>query len=117
MKRHIKKAFGFFGLLLVVATTVFAATLPVPEATATTTVTDTITVRVIGSVPNVSILGISNDEIITVPRQSFIVNYENVETLAVILEHKDVDGNIATYTLDELTPNYIPGTEEYNIHL
>lgn len=96
--------------------TVFAATLPVPGASATSSVTDTISVRVVGSVPDVNILGIDNGEVITVPNQFFKVEYENVDTISVILEHVDLDGNVTTYTLDEFVPDYEPGTEEYNLH-
>ena len=59
MKKTHKKILGLFGLVLVVAVTVFAAFLPAPKTQAvdTTTVTDTISVRVVGSTPVVNLSG------------------------------------------------------------
>lgn len=117
MKRTYKKIFGFCGLLLVAAMTILAAFLPVPktQAAEVTTVTDTIQVRVVGSVPKVDILGIDNGEIITSPHQSFTVNYENSHTVEVTLKHTDVDGNVNFYPLDMIDADYYPGTENYNL--
>lgn len=115
MRKTQKRILGISGLCLVAAMTVFAATLPVPGAAATSGVTDTIKVRVVGSVPDVNILGIENGEIITSPSQFFTVEYENVETVSVVLEHTDLDGTVTPYTLDEFVPDYEPGAEEYNV--
>lgn len=117
MKKTQKRVLGFLGLASVVAVTAVAAYLPGPEASATTSVTDTITVRVVGSVPNVTITSIDNGEVITTPRQNFAVNYENVEKLTVKLTHIDLDGNETTYVLDnDRDVDYQPGTEVYNIN-
>ncbi|MBR3052294.1 hypothetical protein IKG60_01580 [Candidatus Saccharibacteria bacterium] len=116
MKKTQKKILGISGLCLVVVITILAAILPVPGASATESVTDTIQVRVVGSVPDVNILGIDNGEVITVPNQSFTVTYENVADVTVTLEHTDLDGNTTTYLLDELTPDYYAGSEEYDVH-
>ena len=116
MKKTQKKVLGLLGLVLVVAITVIAAVLPGPEASATASVTDTISVRVVGSVPNVTILGIDNGEIITSPNQTFTVEYENSNIVTVTLKHIDLDGETHTYLLDEKEVDYYPGSETYNIH-
>ena len=56
MKKTKKRVLGLLGLVLVIITTIFAAFLPGPEASAEggiTSVTDTISVRVVGSVPDI----------------------------------------------------------------
>ena len=117
MKRTHKKIFGFCGLLLVAAMTVFAAFLPGPETQAadTTSVTDTIQVRVVGAVPKVDITGIDNREVITSPHQFFTMDYENSHTVILTLRHTDLDGNVQEYELDRIDADYNPGTESYNV--
>lgn len=118
MKKHTKKVLGYLGLALVATTTAVAIVLPGPDTSAAsqTSVTDTVTVRVVGSVPNVTILGIDNREIITVPEQAFTLNYENSETVTVSLRHTDLEGNVQNYELDSFTADYNPGSESYNIY-
>lgn len=118
MKKAKKQCLGFFGLSLVVAMTMIAASLPTPGASATSsTITDTITVRVVGSVPDINIRGITNDAIYVTPERNFSVDYENVETMVVSLEYTDLEGNVTTTVLDESTPDYNAGTETYRIRL
>ena len=118
MKKAKKQCLGFFGLSLVVAMTMVAASLPTPGASATSsTITDTITVRVVGSVPDINIRGITNDAIYVTPERNFSVDYENVETMVVSLEYTDLEGNVTTTVLDESTPDYNAGTETYRIRL
>ena len=118
MKKAKKQCLGFFGLALVVAMTTVAANIPSPGASATSSaVTDTIVVRVVGSVPDVNIRGIINDAIYVNPERNFAVDYENVETMVVSLEYTDLDGNTTTAVLDEATPDYNAGTENYKIRL
>lgn len=119
MKRTRKKILGISGLVLVVAVTIVAAMLPGPEASAADDVTgveDTIQVRVVGAVPRVDITGIDNNEVIVVPNQTFTVDYENVETMKVILTHTALDGTVTEYELDSFVPNYYPGSEYYEVN-
>ena len=119
MRKAKKRVLGLCGLSLVAGMTAVAATLPGPKASATgdvTTVTDTLSVRVVGAVPKVDILGIDNGEVIVVPTQSFTVEYENVDELTVVLTHTDLDGNVTEYTLDETVPDYYPGSEDYTVN-
>ena len=118
MKKAKKQCLGFFGLSLVVAMTAVAASMPTPRASAvSSTITDTITVRVVGSVPDVNIRGIVNDATYVNPERIFAVDYENVETMVVSLEYTDLEGNTTTTILDETTPDYNAGTETYKIRL
>ena len=118
MRKTHKKVLGLLGLVLVVATTVFAATLPGPEASAVTnSVTDTITVRVVGAVPDVNIKNIENGEVLVAPLKSFGIDYENVDTVTVTLQYTDKDGVVHTYPIDSLVPDYVAGSGEYNLDL
>lgn len=117
MRTTHKKVLGFLGLILVVATTVFAATLPSPGASAatTTSVTDNITVRVVGAVPDINITGVENGGVTVSPSQSFGISYENIDTVTVTLQYTDEDGTVHTTVLDALTPDYEAGTKNYTI--
>ena len=118
MKKMRKKVLGLISLALVIAMTFFAAGLPGPKASAATTVTDTIILRVIGTEPNIDITSPANDEIFVSPSTSVNFNYENVETVTVELVYTDLDGVehdlgvVATYN-----PDYAPGSESYNLDL
>jgi len=98
MKRTRKKVFGFLGLVGVVAITFFAATLPVPETSATTTsVTDNLVVRVIDGGPEINIINIANNERTAIPEQTFTVQFANIGVMTVELKHTDMDG-VTTHT-------------------
>ena len=74
MKKTEKRVLGLLGLILVAITTIFAAFLPGPEASATdsgTSVTDTIQVRVVGNSPAVEIVGVTDGEKVVFPDLSF----------------------------------------------
>jgi len=118
MKEHTKKAFGLFGLMLVAITTVFAATLPVPQAIAATSAADTIVVRVTGTTPHVEFTGVINDSVFIEPEQAFSYIYDNIDTAVITLEYKDLSGNIHDYTLDTVnTDNTIIGSGVLNLNL
>lgn len=117
MKQTHKKIVGFLGLLTVIAITAVAILMPAPQTQATTsTVTDTITVRVVNNVPNVDIVGIDNGEVIVTPEQSFIAQWQNAQTVNVDMTHTDLSGNEQTYHLDTIDADFYDGEEEYNIH-
>ncbi|MBQ2660748.1 hypothetical protein IJF93_01585 [Candidatus Saccharibacteria bacterium] len=114
MKKTQKKILGFSGLLLVAAMTVFAAYLPVPEASATTALTDVIKVRVVGAVPDVNINNINYGEIFTSTGHAFGIDYENAENVKVTLQYTNVAGEVTTDVLAETYSDYYTGS--YNVY-
>ncbi len=92
MRKTQKNVLGLLGLFLVVAITAIAAFLPDLGASAVSSMTDNITVRVVGATPNVDIDGIESGSVITVPEQSFTANYENVENIKIELIYTAPDG-------------------------
>lgn len=117
MSKTKKRILGFLGLSFVLAATVFAATLPSPDASATSSLSDTLVVRVVGAVPDVKITGIVNGKVYANPNRPFSVSYENVNHLTVTLDYTDLEGNVITKLLDEQYPEYPIGEFDYNIKL
>lgn len=99
MKKTQKRVFGLFGLVFVIAVTIFAAFLPVPETQATNQTTDTLTVRVVGSTPAVNISGIASGSVLTSASQEVNIAYENIENLLAVLKFTDVNGNTYEQTI------------------
>lgn len=99
MKRQKKRLLGFFGLLLVAIMTVVAAATPGPETSALSTITDTIQVRVIGSVPDVK-FKYPNQNIVTASSQHvLLITHENVDSARIKLGYKHEDGSIDEYNI------------------
>ena len=120
MKKTHKKILGLFGLVLVVAVTVFAAFLPAPKTQAadTTTVTDTISVRVVGSTPVVNLSGITPGAVVTSGSQEVDITYENIEKLLATLKYTDVNGNVTEQKLlDNVFVGYIAGVSDISLDL
>lgn len=94
MKKTKKRVLGLLGLVLVIITTIFAAFLPGPEASAEggiTSVTDTISVRVVGSVPDILNVKPINGSVFIYPDQDLSFDYENVEYLTITIHYTDKD--------------------------
>lgn len=94
MKKTKKRVLGLLGLVLVIITTIFAAFLPGPEASAEggiTSVTDTISVRVVGSVPDILNVKPINGSVFIYPDQDLSFDYENVEYLTITVRYTDKD--------------------------
>lgn len=117
MKKTKKRVFGLLGLVLVVATTIFAALLPGPETSALTSVTDTISVRVVGSVPDVNITSPSNDSVFVIPNQNLSFTYENVGDVLVTIAYTDKDGEIHNYNYAEFDADYYADTFSEDLDL
>lgn len=115
MKKTHKQVLGVLGLVFVAAITIFAATLPVPSASATTSVMDTIQVRVVGSVPSVEIVGIDNGEATSSPVQDFSVRYENSELVTVSLSYTDMDGVVHEYSIGTIDADFTAGETNFSI--
>lgn len=102
MRKTHKKILGFLSLGLVAAMTVFAATLPVPGAKATTSVTDTVTVTVIGRTISVEIKDPDNGSILVQPDQQLSIESEHAKRVDITGLYTDPDGvehpfNIGSY--------------------
>ncbi len=94
MKRTPKKVFGTLGLLIVAATTIFAASLPTPSASAADNSTvDTIVVRVLSNTPMVNITKPSGNTETAHADQNISYSHEYVSKVTAVLEYTDEDGN------------------------
>lgn len=125
MKKTKKRVLGLLGLALVVITTIFAAFLPSPEASAEggiTSVTDTISVRVVGSVPDILNIKPVSGSVFIYPDQDLSFDYENVEYLTITIYYTDKDDVEHVIPLlekddPESFVNYIPGTYSTSLDL
>ena len=96
MKKTQKKILGLSGLALVTAVTIYAAFLPNPDASALSSVTDTIIVRVIGDKPLAEIISPASGSTFVSPDQVIKVNYEYAKDLDILLKYVDRDGVVHT---------------------
>lgn len=117
MKKTKKRVFGLLSLVLVVATTIFAAFLPGPEASALTSVTDTISVRVVGSTPDINIISPSNNSVFVFPDQILSFNYENVGDVLATIKYTDKNGDTHNYNFVEFDANYDADTFSDELNL
>ncbi len=93
MKKSRKTLLGALGLSVVTATTIYAATLPTPEAQAVSGVTDVITIRVVRDEAFVAIdspLG----ETVTNPNYKLDLQYGNLTKVSLRAVKTDASGNI-----------------------
>ena len=110
MKKTPKQVLGLVGLGVVATATAFAASIPKPEVLAAeaTSITDTITVRVVGSEPNITITSpldeTGNGIVFVEPSINIDFNYENVDTIHQLLVYTDKDGNKTTFDDGTFTP-------------
>lgn len=121
MKKTQKQILGCFGLGLVAATTVVAALMPLPNASATTTITDTIQVRVVGDTPKVGVSSttVAQESTVTAPSNVFTTTYENVKTLKFSLSYTNEAGETTIYNdiFDELDADYYAGSIDNTLDL
>ena len=111
MKKTHKKVFGIFALAFVVAMTFFAAFLPAPKTQAiSSSMVDTINVRVIGGVPDVDAEGIDPGSTFITPKQTVVIPYENVKTVTANVKYTDANGNEYNFDLMTVDVNYAPDT-------
>lgn len=114
MKKTQKRVLGLCGLTVVVATTVFAATLPSPSVSAVggTQATDHLQVRVVGDKANIDIISPTSGSTVLSPVQDMRFEYEGVDKITVNIRYTDPDGVTHDYVYDEIYVNYAPS--EYN---
>lgn len=92
MRKTKKRILGYSGLALLTAVTIYAAFLPNPNASAVSSVTDSITVRVIGNAPSAEIITPASGETTVRSDWPIKINYENTKSLDVVLEYTDRNG-------------------------
>lgn len=112
MKKTSKRILGIAGLTLVAAMTVFAALLPGNGASAidTNPATDEVEVRVVGSVPKVTITHPESGSVFVEPEQYFTFDFENDNVVTAEVHYTDASGEEHTYLIDTLYPDYQPGS-------
>ena len=98
MKRNTKRVLGLLGLVLVVAMTVFATFLPGPEASATTSVTDTMSLRVLDGKPSVDIKKFESgdaqgDNVTSSLDQPVVIDYTNMSEFNITITEINPDGS------------------------
>ena len=117
MKRRTKQVFGILGLAGITAMTAYAAVLPNPEASATTQVTDTIQVRVVGSEPEI-VATTTEGAQITDPLYDFKVAYENVGPITVTVINRDANGELVSETVIwQADADYVAGEKDFALNL
>lgn len=115
MKKTQKKVFGLLGLSLVAGMTMVAATIPSPGASAvsTSSVTDTLVVRVVGNEPDVTLgtthNGVTYGKVVVDPIYWVTVTYQDLNKLDMSLIHTDKNGTEHKYTFSSLEPDYVAG--------
>ena len=96
MRKTRKKIIGLFGLVLVIAVTIFAALLPSADTSAkkneTNSSVDIVTVRVTGPTPTAEITDPISGEAFVSPDQTIQVSYESVKDLVITVEYTAPDG-------------------------
>ena len=110
MTKTQKRIFGCFGLGLVTAMTVVAASVPLPIASATT-MTDTIRVRVVDGTPTIDVsASVGNDEVTTDPQVTIDMTFDSVDTINITLDYTDLDGVVHHYDgIYNYSPDGLPG--------
>lgn len=106
MRKTHKKILGFLSLGLVAAMTVFAATLPTPGAKATSTsITDTITVTVLGGIPTVTIEDPDDGAIYYTPTQAVNIDYQRTASIKIVGTYTDANNVTTSFDLGNF-PTY-----------
>ena len=99
MKKAQKNVLGAFGLVLVAATTAFAAFMPMPDASAVDSTTDTLTLKVVGETPDINVTGITSGSTVVTPSHDIDIAYQNIGRLKVKIKYTNEAGQTYTYTL------------------
>lgn len=106
MEKTQKKIIGFFGLVLVIAMTLLAMYFPESETSAISTLTDTLTVKVISGVADVELISPQPGSVVTHADNTIKFSYSNIISAELVLIKKESDGStsthpIETYTIDD----------------
>lgn len=115
MRKTQKNILALVGLALVAAMTILAAFMPSKSASAATSnsMTDTITVRVIDSVPAVEVLNPKSGETISSLDDTLELKYDNMSNYTVTITYIDENGVEHT----EVLADEVPTDEHGNIEI
>lgn len=121
MKKIKKNLLGALGLCVVAASTIYAATLPAPGASAatqTSTITDTLVVRVVAGDSYVELESPQGDRVAN-PAYQLAAGYGGVEDLVINATRLDFSGNVVSgpTAVWSYNPNYVEGTQTINVNL
>lgn len=118
MRKQKKNFLGAVGLSVVAATTIYAASLPAPYASAiANSITDTLQVRVVSPEANV-VMSPLQDIVLEAPGYSFNVAYENVSDVIVKISRIGADNTTTiTYTVWTENVDFQNGIKDLNINL
>ena len=116
MKKIQKRILGLLGLVLVAVMTVVAAFMPGPDASAvdTTSVTDTIQVRVLDETPSVTILSPSSGSITSSLDEPIKIGYVYLKEYHVTITYVDSEGVEHTEPLADVTTPDETGEHTYS---
>lgn len=96
MNKTKKRALGLLGLGLVVIMTFMAAIMPSPNVGAISAVTDTIEIRVVGSVPNAFFTKPDGNVVTTSPDHDLRLSFENITSFRI--DYQYIDANNESHT-------------------
>ena len=115
MRKTQKKIVGLFGLVLVVAMTIVAAFLPSPGVSAVSTLTDHITVVVVGSEPSASITSPDSGDKFLTPEHEIVIDYNNIKNYKIIVTYTDINGveTTATYVEENAPGEHGPTSYDF----
>lgn len=118
MRKTQKRILGLFGLLVVAAMTITAAIMPDMRASAVSSITDTVQIRVVGSVPDAKFTKPEENIITTANKQTYGFSYENVTDVRLAITYVGEDGvlNLPNYKVYH-NPDHNPGTVTDHIDL
>lgn len=118
MRKTQKRILGLFGLLVVATMTIAAAIMPDMRASAVSSITDTVQIRVVGSVPDAKFTKPEENIITTANEQTYGFNYENVTDVRLAITYVGEDRvlNLPNYKVYH-NPDYSPGTVTEHIDL
>lgn len=118
MKKTHKKILGFAGLGLVAAVTTVAAVMPSPSATAVSTQTDTLQIRVVPAESDIQVTPADGGEIHQ-PTYEFDVLYSGVTDIKAVLVNKDAGGNIIFGPTEiwHIDADWDPGSKHFSLNL
>lgn len=115
MKKTQKKVVGLFGLALVAAVTIFAAFLPGPEASAISSVTDTVTITVVSPTASIVVTSPEDGSVTTTSDFPIGVDYTELDALSITIKYTDEDGTVHTKVIDAPISD-ISGSYSFNFN-